>query len=78
MKYEIKRDIPLPRRVGSHRLRSPESHMMKDMQPGDFFLITEASRVNAARCAVRTLGLTGKVLIAKMEDGTGWGVWRQE
>lgn len=69
--YELKPAPPMTMRV---RQRSPEALAMKEMKPGDFFLIANPKRVNAARCAVRTLR-DKRFVIAKMDDGSGWGVW---
>ena len=75
--YQIRSDLAPPERLGSRRLKSPESIAMSKLQVGQCFVVTDPDRLNAASCARRILR-PAKFLIAKMEDGSGWGVWRTE
>lgn len=74
--YTIMVDAPTaPAASPGGRPWAPERLAMDQLGAGHHFTITDGTRVNAARCASRTLR-PKKFTVRKLLDGSGWRVQR--
>lgn len=74
--YQIEKGVPLPG-IGSGRQHGSTKYPLREMKPGDSFLIDEHDRQSIYAAAIFQLGKKGQITVRREHGTDKFRVWRK-